>query len=110
MPAGREYLTECYTRSIEENQVVVMVMTEETEGGKRRVGAFAKLSLEKGGQLPTDWSARWRAELPESLPTEFLEALWAPITRQRVAVMGERAHRCKNPPFFFSSFLIAKAI
>ncbi|KAF4611349.1 hypothetical protein G7Y89_g15664 [Cudoniella acicularis] len=92
-PGVREYFIECYTRSIEERQDVVMVMTEETEPGKRKVGAFAKVSLEKGGQPPTDWRARWRAGLPESLPAEFLEEFWAAISRQRVVVMGERKHR-----------------
>lgn len=96
-PAVRAYLAECYARSIEEEQDAVMVMTEETEGAKRRVGAFAKLSLEKGGQPLADWRARWRAELPESLPAEVLEAFWAPISRQRVVVMGERAHMCMKP-------------
>jgi GNAT superfamily N-acetyltransferase len=99
----REYITECYTHSIEENQDGVMVMTEESEKGQRRVGAFAKMSLEKGGQPPTDWRDRWKAELPESMSTESMEAFWKPLARQRLVVMGERPHLCKNSSF--SSFI-----
>jgi len=95
-PEVCKYLTECYTLSIEEDQDVVVVMTEETKVGKRRVGAFAKVSLEKGGQPPSDYKARWRAKLPEVASTESVEAIMAPIARQRAVIMGERAHRCKS--------------
>jgi hypothetical protein len=106
-PGMVEYFTECYTRSIEEDQDAVMVMTEETEGGKRRVGAYGKLCLEKGGQPFSDWRARWKAEFPEAVPKETVEAFWAALTRQRAVVMGSRAHWCKKHPFLFSSVLIS---
>lgn len=106
-PGIREYLAECYTRSIEEGQGVVMVMAEEAEGEKRRVGAYAKASFEKGGQPPSDWRTRWTAEVPDTIPTEAVEAFWAAIERQRAEVMGSRAHWCKKPPFLFCSVLVS---
>lgn len=107
MPGLREYLAQCYAHSIKQGQNWVMVMTEESERGNRRVGAFAKMSFEKGGQPPTDWRDRWKAELPESMPTEAMEGFWTPLGNRRLAVMGERPHYCKHPAF--ASFITWKS-
>lgn len=100
LPAVRKWWADCLYRCLEEEDqhVAMMVMVEETSDGKRKIGAFAKWSVEQGRRECTHWSERWRVELPEEMSKEFVDAYYKVVEEQQAADMGQRRHWCKIFP------------